>query len=237
MFIKKTNKKRSINPKHQFNCVYDYIIDIIKDVDKETAILFCDYVIDIMCKNIESNMQLDFINQNVDDFVLSFHENEYENKNSYSPYIWFPVGVTVNGKRINIETDSTVDVDLAKCHLFCNTRKTNSLLELLKKISNSGFHFDKDRHRAMYIEYLNICTFVNDGVHSLSIAHHLQQGKITAKLMDITAIFPYISTDGDCWYVNDDTHNEYIAEDYRFCLVYEIAKLKYSLEDNEKDNK
>ena len=119
---------------------------------------------------------------------------------------------------------------IAKCHLFCNTRKTNSLLKLLKYISGSGFYFDKDSHRAMYIEYLNVCTFVSDGVHSLSIAHHLKQGKITAKLVDITTIFPYVDTDGDYWYVNGDTYNEYLAEDYRFCLIYEIAKFKYGLE-------
>lgn len=119
---------------------------------------------------------------------------------------------------------------VAKCHLFCNTRKTNSLLKLLKYISDSGFNFDKDSHRAMYIEYLNVCTFVSEGVHSLSIAHHLKQGKITAKLIDITTIFSYVSTDGDYWYVNGDTYNEYLAEDYRFCLIYEIAKFKYGLE-------
>ena len=120
--------------------------------------------------------------------------------------------------------------EVKKCHLFCNTRKTNSLLKLLKYISDSGFYFDKDSHRAMYIEYLNVCTFVSDGVHSLSIAHHLKQGKITAKLVDITTIFPYVDTDGDYWYVNGDTYNEYLAEDYRFCLIYEIAKFKYGLE-------
>ena len=71
---------------------------------------------------------------------------------------------------------------------------------------------------------------MSDGVHSLSIAHHLKQGKITAKLVDITTIFPYVDTDGDYWYVNGDTYNEYLAEDYRFCLIYEIAKFKYGLE-------
>lgn len=230
MFIKKKIKKRFIDNKHQFNCVYEYVRNTADEVDKKTAIKFCDYVIDILCKNIESNMQLNFINHNVDDFVLPFHENEYENENPYSSFIWFPVSVTVKGKPINIETDSMIDIDLAKCHLFCNTRKTNSLLKLLKYISDSGFYFDKDSHRAMYIEYLNVCTFVSDGVHSLSIAHHLKQGKITAKLVDITTIFPYADTDGDYWYVNGDTYNEYLAEDYRFCLIYEIAKFKYGLE-------
>ena len=56
MFIKKKIKKRSIDNKHQFNCVYDYIKNTAEEVDKKTAIMFCDYVIDILCKNIESNM-------------------------------------------------------------------------------------------------------------------------------------------------------------------------------------
>lgn len=230
MFVKKKIKKRSIDNKHQFNCVYDYIKNTADEVDKKTAIKFCDYVIDILCKNIESNMQLNFLNHNIDDFVLSFHNNEFECKYPYCSYIWFPTEVTINGEYISIQTKRKIEVDLAKCRLFCNTRKTYSLLHLLKSISNLGFEFDEDSHRAMYIEYLNVCTFVSDGVHSLSIAHHLKQGKITARLVDITVIFPYISTDGAYWYVNGDRYNEYLAEDYRFCLIYEIAKFKYGLE-------
>lgn len=72
MFIKKKIKKRFIDNKHQFNCVYEYVRNTADEVDKKTAVMFCDYVIDILCKNIESNMQLNFINHNVDDFVLPF---------------------------------------------------------------------------------------------------------------------------------------------------------------------
>ena len=60
MFIKKKIKKRFIDNKHQFNCVYEYVRNTADEVDKKTAVMFCDYVIDILCKNIESNMQLNF---------------------------------------------------------------------------------------------------------------------------------------------------------------------------------
>lgn len=72
MFIKKKIKKRFIDNKHQFNCVYEYVRNTADEVDKKTAIKFCDYVIDILCKNIESNMQLNFINHNVDDLFSHF---------------------------------------------------------------------------------------------------------------------------------------------------------------------
>lgn len=58
--IKKSIKKRFIDNKHQFNCVYEYVRNTADEVDKKTAVMFCDYVIDILCKNIESNMQLNF---------------------------------------------------------------------------------------------------------------------------------------------------------------------------------
>ena len=60
MFIKKKIKKRFIDNKHQVNCVYEYVRNTADEVDKKTAVMFCDYVIDILCKNIESNMQLNF---------------------------------------------------------------------------------------------------------------------------------------------------------------------------------
>lgn len=41
-------------------CVYEYVRNTADEVDKKTAVMFCDYVIDILCKNIESNMQLNF---------------------------------------------------------------------------------------------------------------------------------------------------------------------------------
>ena len=88
MFIKKKIKKRFIDNRHQFNCVYEYVRNTADEVDKKTAIKFCDYVIDILCKNIESNMQLNFAASAGYEVSYFSNDNAEFELNASKPTVW-----------------------------------------------------------------------------------------------------------------------------------------------------
>lgn len=225
--MRKLNKKFIIDIKTEFDNIYCYVKSVTETLDAKTSIQFCDFVIDMLLKNMESSMQLDFIQheRNISEIYLSKKKEEI----NYRTFPYIPQTVKIDSENIHIETDRFVEVDLSKCYLLCNTRKTESLIKMMKILSKEDFLFEGNNHRAMYIEYINTCAFLDEGVHSLSVAHYLKKGIIIAKLVDISKIFPYVSTDGLNWYINDDNYNEITVDDFRLSLIYEIAKLKYSI--------
>lgn len=230
----KKNSKFPVDNKREFDNIYLYVKYVTETTDAETSVMFCDYIIDILLKNMESSMQLNFIHHEKDISKRYFLRKKDEINYTTFPYI--PQTVKLNGKSIGIETEQFVDVDLSKCFLLCNTRKKESLIKMMRILSRDDFVFEQNDHQAMYIEYINACAFLGEGVHSLSIAHYLKKGTIKAKLVDLSVIFPYVSTDGLNWYIKDDYCSVTSADDFRLCLIYEIAKLKYNIEKDATQN-
>ena len=222
----KKKRKYPINNKMEFEAIYNHVLTVINSTDVETAIVFCDYIIDILLKNLESCMQLNFVYH---EKSLSELSSKKGNAPEYRTFPYLPKSIRVNGKSIDLETDQFVDVDLKSCYLLRNTRKTTSLIKTMRILMKNRFAFDQSNHIAMYISYINACAFISEGVHSLSVAHFMKKGVIKAKLIDLSVIFPYVSTDGVNWYINDDYHSVTPVDDYKISLIYEIAKAKYNL--------
>lgn len=221
--------KHYIDNKEEFDVIFCHVLSVINSTDDETAVVFCDYIIDILLKNMESCMQLNFIYH--EKSISGLFSKKKGKEPGYKTFPYMPKSLKVNGNYINSETDRLVDVDLKNCYLLCNTQKTESLIKTIKILMKKDFAFDRCNHLAMYISYINACAFLSEGVHSLSVAHYMKKGAIKAKLIDLPVIFPYVSTDGLNWYIQDDYHSVVPADDYRLSLIYEIAKAKYNIEN------
>lgn len=217
-------------PDVQFRLVYEYVLTVIDGLDTESAIDFCSFIIDCLKINISSTMRMGFLLENIQKFEMPRYGNGKQLHSYIRSDIFLPQECKKNGVTHSAVTDEYAEINLAETTIFANTAKTDSIISVLRSIKKNGFIFDRSSQRAQYISYLDICTFIGDGIHSLTVGNFYKQGKILAKVVRIEEMFDYVKTDGVRWYCDDDYGTVLESEDYRVSLLFEIAKLRFNLE-------
>ena len=97
-------------------------------------------------------------------------------------------------------------------------------------IIKNGFKNYPINHIVYYYKELNICQVMN-GNHSIAAGIYTEKGTVLAKIVDMKPLFENLKTDGAYYY---SIHNNTIIEkvqDFRIAVIFEIAKMKYKLEN------
>ena len=127
--------------------------------------------------------------------------------------------------------DKRVSVDLANDCIFALPWNVNRLFENYINLKNKDFVFHPKNHLAYYIKQFDLC-YVYNGNHSIAAGVYHRKGTIEAEYCDISPLFTHVDTDGSAWY-NKHTR-EKISElfDFRYGLLFEIARIKDELLNN-----
>ena len=124
-------------------------------------------------------------------------------------------GDEVLDKEINLVTDYVITFP------WDPERITRNLFNL------KGQQFKNDEnHQARYYKELDLC-LVHNGRHSTTMGLYKNEGQIMASTISIASLFDYYTTDGAHWYGRDKVKLNPV-EDFRFALLFELAKRKYT---------
>lgn len=97
------------------------------------------------------------------------------------------------------------------------------------KLPGNGFVHDKSNHWAYCFPYISLC-YVHNGKYLIPSGITYKKGIIQAKEYDITKLFPHMHTDGINWYNSHSNEKRGELADFRLGVIYEIARLKYTIE-------
>ena len=124
--------------------------------------------------------------------------------------------------------------------------KAVNLIALITKSRSVAYFMSRARHNkavgvndesSLYVPYLNLLLARFGDHHRLSAYKAAERHlKFTAKIYDITSLFEYTTTDGSNWIsINEPSHMEPVY-DYRFAIIYSLAKIKYEYETQQSNN-
>lgn len=117
-------------------------------------------------------------------------------------------------------------VDFSKDCVSCIPWSNLRLGVIIPHISKN--EFIQKHHQAIYFKELEFC-YINCGNHSAAAAIIKRQGKLRVPVISVEPMFKTIYTDGEFWISYRSNKQLYEVLDFRFCLLYELAKMKYSL--------
>ena len=177
---------------------------------------------------------LDFIlNLIKEDLKTALLTSIFYNEESVTIDLPFPlVYENESGEQITLEFDKTLtrEISLAQDCVLVVAWVKEGLIEQIKNIFNNGFGFEEKNHSAYYYPYIEIC-YVYNGTHSITSGIGHKKGVIKAEIREITPLFQHVYTDGRYWY-NQHTKEKFKELwDFRIGVIFEVAKIKYLLEN------
>lgn len=204
---------------------YSKALDFIEDFTrcecktKEDAQLCLNYFIEVVGRDIETSVQVLHI----------YKKAHYTLEREYPDYYYTDCNTSI----CLVDEKNTVTVDLSKniviTEPWCLYER---LLPNLKNINENIFKYDKWNHRSTFYPYMNICV-VRNGCHSITCGKHFKKGTIQADVYDTETAFKYIDTDGKHWIFKGGYKNSENVKDFRFALLFKIAKLLYDITNDE----
>lgn len=214
------------DPKLFYKQIWETMCSAIK-IASNTAqkSLMIDYYIDHLINEISSSYAL----LTVHPFYLNLSKDE-------KPYFdqprnWFPNYYFDSEHNKQFVITGVEKKDISKAKLIALVSKTDNIPYYLYKHQQNEETFFHDRD-CRFLPYLNLCIASICDHHRLSAAK--MSGKkviVSAEIYDITLLFPHVETDGETWIHNTSlkTENEPVF-DFRFALLFSLAKMKYELE-------
>ena len=174
------------------------------------------YMMDVIKRDIQSEYIADlFYNDESKRISLEFVPTLYFDKDGIKHYLEFSECQEVSLK------DNYVITFPWNCG-----RMGDNILNIIK----NGFKNYPINHIVYYYKELNICQVMN-GNHSIAAGIYTEKGTVLAKIVDMKPLFENLKTDGAYYYI---IHNNTIIEkvqDFRIAVIFEIAKMKYKLEN------
>lgn len=195
----------NLESNRMFNNTMEFLIDLIKNEDKENSILILNYVLDVIKKDLEYSMITEII-----------YKEEHKALDIRGVGL-MPISVYDKNNRL-------VDNIVTKCNKKIYINKDSIVVIPWSYIKE----FD---HYGRYYDYIDI-SYVISGRHSISTGIGLNKdGYIEIKEKSNTIeLFKHICSDGVNWI---NIHNGNIIDklvDYRIGILFEVARLKYNIE-------
>jgi hypothetical protein len=170
-----------------------------------------DYLIDLIALDIKHDCLANVIYGRESFDLINCFPNEY---------------IDEKWKKQKVVASKEVEVDFSKVRTFSIPWNRIRIPKNLAYLRDKKFCFQKNNHGAFYYPEVNIC-YVHNGRHLASIAISKNDGKIKAEKISLKPLFSNVRTDGCKWY---STHAEIElgeVSDFRFALLFELAKMKY----------
>lgn len=126
--------------------------------------------------------------------------------------------------------EGTTQLDLSKTDVLAITWNANKLSGAIRDLSNSPFDQKKGNYEATYYPEIEFLIIIN-GIHHSAVASVGDGGAFDKyEVMPIALAFGELDTDGVNWI--DKTENKrFPVVDFRFALLYTLAKMRYELEN------
>lgn len=135
------------------------------------------------------------------------------------------------GCRVDTLTEYHTRIDLRGDCVFINPWEVSRFQNAILNIYQHLFKFDPLNHLAYYYSLMGV-TYVCNGNHSITAGVLHQKGHIWAQVVATEALFPHLRCDAHHIY---NVHTGKIVnevDDFRLNLVFELAKIKNSLEQS-----
>ncbi|OZV13653.1 hypothetical protein CIW83_02965 [Tissierella sp. P1] len=122
-------------------------------------------------------------------------------------------------------------VDLSKDCVLVLSWNRNRLRNSIKNIYKNKFEYHSSNHLAYYFTRIDVC-YAYNGTHSISSGVGHKKGFIEAVECDVSKLFDHVYSDGISWYNIHNNSELTIISDFRIAILYELAKIKYNLENS-----
>lgn len=191
-------------------------IDLWDPITEEDKLRYYSFVIDRIKIAICAESHLDFI----------LHQERNDNTKVWT---YFPLYYYTNSLHSEcIETDQKIICDFSKDILADSTFKGKSLIRHLEARAEDDF-IGTSNHLAKFFSYIDMGVIYN-GRHSAAAAMYYKKGSIKASLCDFPLLFSSTCTDGFEWYSNIAGKAMGQVVDYRYAVMYEIAKRRFRID-------
>ena len=196
---------------------------------------YLSFTIDILIKEVKYSSLLEINRGNSRDrFIYPFFKFDLE-------FIGLP----------DYKNKVFVDIDIEKGNVISSPWNRKRYIRGVNYFKENDFKYDKKNHMAYYYDYLNI-TCAYNGIHSLGIGACNGRGTIKAEYYDTVKLFQFIEANDDLSFTynkkntleymkknnipithkfKEDLNSRVYGTDYRMMIIYELAKLKYELEN------
>ena len=194
-------------------------IDLWLPRTDEDKIRYYSFVIDRLKLAIAADSHLDFIlRQDLDD--------------NTKLWTFFPMYTYTNFLDCEcIETEEIIKLDLSRDLLAASTSKGNSIITHLKARLDDDYK-QSCNHRVKFFSYIDFGVVYN-GVHSTTSAMYYKKGTLNAELCDFPRLFSSTTTNGVEWQSTTANKNMGLVRDYRYAVLYEIAKRKFGIDGSD----
>lgn len=212
-------KETKLTFQQEFDNAIRFAKQAIEDEEKERdKIVILDYVLSVVKEDLKTDL-LSYILYNKENFSRELS----------SPFPLFYTDKNGNKNKVPESGIKTIDLK-SDCVLVLPWYRER----LYKQIRNLFYHYftyDRRNHCAYYFPYFELC-YASNGTHSVSAGVVYKKGTILATQYDITVLFPHVHTDGASWYNSHNGETAGELDDFRLGIIYELAKLKYEIENN-----
>jgi len=119
-------------------------------------------------------------------------------------------------------------VDFSKDIVFSTPWHKGRMPKNINSLTKVPFCYYGSNHWGYYYPELKMC-YIYNGNHSVAMGAKKKQGTMEIPVCSITPLFEHVYTDGAHWYsVHDDVISGNV-NDFRFAVLYELAKRKNKL--------
>jgi len=223
MFFKKKNTNKEIgveilDPKFQFQEALQFIDLIILDKSYSTQkkIMLLDYFSSVIKDDLQTNYS-----------AMMFYQSKKTLRLNRLP---FPTKIYDDHSNIICECifNGFKEIDLSKDYVITLPWKDDNMIRQIIARKEDSFVFIPTNHRSYYYPCIDLC-FVYNGIHSITAGKYHKQGTIMSQICDIEPLFKHIYTDGVKWYKLHNNSPISNLCDFRFGILFEIAKTKSQL--------
>lgn len=177
-------------------------------------------------------------------YVMNVIKNDIE-ADSLSRYLYYPPYLYKNesytlfptmyfskkGEEIDLTSDGEREmVSLADSCIISYVSKLHSIWRFIVAFKQK-FSYQKNGHYASYYREMDVCE-VWHGLHSIGMGVYRKEGEIEAEVISLEKAFEHVNTDGTHWY---NAHTGQVlmkVHDFRFAILYELAKLKHEMKNS-----
>lgn len=216
--FKKTTKPACV-PAQEFKFAMDFAKDTLAiEKSNQDRIVILNFMLNVIKKDLQTDL-LSHI----------FYSEEHFAKQFRYPFPLFYYDE--QGNEQGLPEEGIIEIDLAQDAVLVLPWHRERLRGQIKNIFSNNFVYDRSNHMAYCFPYIDLC-YVYNGIHSVSSGIFHKKGIIKAKAYDITKLFFQIHTDGRNWYNSHNNEKRGELADFRLGIIYEIAKMKYAIENN-----
>lgn len=187
---------------------------------KQDQLDFIDFLMGIIRSDIQTDYQA----------VIIYYTELEDLKDCQLPYPFSYYDENENKHFLN-KINEQRELDLTKDSIMVWPWKFEKIRDSFLKLNHQNFETTEDRHKAIFFQGIEL-TCVYKGFHSVLTGMGLKKGNIIAReVYDICELFPHVDTDGVKW-INHHT-KEIIQRvpDFRFAILYQLARMKFELEN------